>query len=210
MQESLWIFLAFPCVTISGINVAMKLDKAFRLLFSFVLLSYCIASSAVGAISGRDLLAEKSVEVKPGKKGTVVVFMSAKCPCSNNHVGIIKKLADEYKDFSFVVVHSNANESADLSKSYFQTVAFSFPVIQDGDGKLADEFKALKTPHAFLIGPDGKILYKGGVTSSSLGEGADRQFLRDALADVNEGRAVRVTDARTIGCIISRGGKHAP
>ncbi len=178
------------------------------ILLSNLLVLFGLALNANAAISGKDLLTEKTIEIAPGKKGTVIVFLSAKCPCSNSHVRIMKKLAADFNEITFVAVHSNADEGLALSRPYFKTADFPFPVIEDDKDKLADKFKALKTPHAFLISPAGKILYKGGVTSSTSGETADKHFLRDALSDVTAGRAVKVAEGRTLGCAISRGEKH--
>lgn len=168
-----------------------------------------LSLKSFGAITGKDLWSQKTVQVEPAQKGTVVVFMSAKCPCSNSHVQIMKQLAADFKNFAFVVVHSNRDETQDLSQNYFKKLDLPFPVIQDEENRIADQFRALKTPHAFVLNPDGKILYKGGVTSSTNGEAADKQYLRDALNDISAGRDVKVAEGRTLGCIISRGEKHA-
>lgn len=160
--------------------------------------------SASAALSGSDLFTAKPVEVKPGAKGSVVIFMSAKCPCSNSHVAVVKNLAHEFRDFNFVAVHSNADESVDEAKTYFKTADLPFPVIQDGDDHLANELKAFKTPHAFVLAANGQILFKGGVTDSHDGESGAKQYLREALEDVRAGRPVKNKEARTLGCAISR------
>jgi thioredoxin-related protein len=182
--------------------------KLIPLVFAVLVCCLGLGSQAKSSISGQNLLTGQPVEIKPGKKGTVVVFMSAKCPCSNSHIGIVKTLVNDFKDFSFVVVHSNMDESVESSKSYFQAAALPVPVIQDGNTQLADQLKAFKTPHAFLFAADGKIVYEGGVTSSAHGPTAEKQFLRDALNDVQADRPVRTPEGRTLGCIISRGEKN--
>ena len=174
----------------------------------FVSMMFFAASSGFGAITGQDLLSGKKIDVAPGTKGTVLVFLSARCPCSNSHIALLKSLAKDYKDFSFVAVHSNADEPSDEAKTYFKGSELPFPVIQDEGTKIADGYKALKTPHAFLLSPDGKILYKGGVTNSNRADRADVQFLRDALADVEAGQPVKVAEGRALGCNISRGEKN--
>jgi thioredoxin-related protein len=172
-------------------------------LIASLLILFC--PGAMAAISGKNLLTGKDVDVKAGSKGTVAVFMSAKCPCSNSHTGLVKKLSEEFKDFTFVAVHSNADEEMSFAKSYFENVGFPFPVIEDAAGKLADQYKALKTPHAFLLSPDGKVIFKGGVTGSTDDPAASKQqYLRDALRDVQAGRPVKVSYARPLGCPISR------
>jgi hypothetical protein len=145
-----------------------------------------------------------SLPAPAGEKGLVVVFVSAKCPCSDSHLKELKSVAEKYKKFKFVGVHANADEGLALSKSYFDAAHLPFEVIEDGDAKLANEFKALKTPHAFVLSPQGEVLYQGGVTNSANGSMADKHFLAEALEDVQESRNVRTKYGRTLGCIIQR------
>lgn len=175
------------------------------LLFAF-LFSLTISAHA-GAVKGMDLLSGDTVEIKPGKEGAVVVFLSAKCPCSASHVEEIKSMAREFTAYQFIGVHSNSNEGKDLSRGYFKTVNLGFPILQDTDGSIAAEYRALKTPHAFLVSKDGKTLYKGGITDSKDCSESGRNFLREALQDVSQNKPVRTKEARTLGCAIARGGK---
>lgn len=170
------------------------------LIISFVSSS----ASALIPLKGVDLIGGKPLEVAAGKKGTVVVFLSAVCPCSNSHVPVLKKLAVEFRDFSFVAVHSNVDEEKADAVKYFRAAELPFPVLQDERGLLAEEFKALKTPHAFLLDPEGKVLFKGGVTNSHEASTAGKHYLRDALGDVSSGRPVAITESRPLGCGISR------
>ncbi len=158
--------------------------------------------------SGPDVMTGKPVEVRSGSKGLVLVFLSAKCPCSNSHVGNLQEMAKEFSDFNFVGAHANTNESAELTREYFKTVNLGFPVIRDSKAKLADLYRASKTPHAFVINPEGQILYRGGVTDSKDCARSDRNFLREALVDLKADRKIRTPEARTLGCAISRGGKY--
>lgn len=172
----------------------------------------CLALSALQAsaavVAGVNLINGGEIDIAGGKLGTVVVFMSTKCPCSNSHVNVLKKLAAEFKDYNFVAVHSNSDESLDQAKSYFQAAALPFPVIEDTDDTLANEYRANRTPYALVIAANSKIVYRGGVTNSHEGESADKNYLRDALSDISAGRTVKVSETRTLGCAISRSG-HA-
>lgn len=161
--------------------------------------------AAPAPLSGADLWSSEPRQIQPGAKGTVVVFVSAVCPCSNSHIGILKKLSAEHPKFHFVAVHANADEEIADAQNYFKTADLPFPVLSDRKGILAREFKALKTPHAFVLDPTGKILFKGGVTDSSSAPEAKKQFLADALTDLEAGRAVAVAEARPLGCHIMRG-----
>lgn len=182
----------------------MKYFVALTCLFS---LNLSAAIQIPNELTGVDLVTEKAAQIAVNakdKKGTVVLFMSAKCPCSNSHIPVVKKMVSEFPQFQFVVVHSNADESKQDSQTYFKKAELNIPVIQDDQAKLADSFKAFKTPHAFVIAANGEVLYQGGVTNSANGPAADQNYLQNALAAINEGKPVAVANGRTLGCVISR------
>lgn len=170
----------------------------------------CFGAAHAPAFEGRDALNSQSLKVTAaGKKGIVVVFLSAVCPCSNSHVGELATLAKEHPNFAFVGVHSNSDEPKEITQKYFHEINLPFPIIQDEGAKIADELKAYKTPHAFVVLANGDIAYRGGVSSSRNFAAADKKFLRDALEDLDHNRAVRTAEGRTLGCIISRGSSDA-
>ncbi len=162
-------------------------------------------SRAAHVFEGFDLKFGKDVSLlrdDPLKKGTVLIFMSANCPCSMSHADEIKKLSADFTDFRFIGINSNADESNDTAKSYF--ASFPFTVLKDSKSKIADELKALKTPHAFIFTSDGKQVFQGGVSNSSTFQRADRKYLREALADLASGNEVRTPRARALGCAVDR------
>lgn len=183
--------------------------KYLACLIFFAFSSAVQAVPQMAEVRGRDLLKSSKVAVSvENKKALVVVFLSAKCPCSNSHIDELKALANDYPDFSFVGVHANADEGPELSTPYFQKAGLPFPVIQDQNLELADRYRALKTPHAFVIKPDGKIAYQGGASSSNQFSSASRKYLREALEDIQNNRPVGTPEGRTLGCAISRGEKN--
>ncbi len=179
------------------------------ILIGFILSISVLAAPQTKSIEGRNLLTDAKVRVEASEMGgLVVVFLSAQCPCSNSHNIELRDLAQTYKEFNFVAVHSNVDESKDLSKPYFEKAALPFPVIEDEKAKLADQLRALKTPHAYIFASSGDMVYQGGVSNSKDCAKADRKFLREALEDLHAGKAVRTPQARTLGCAISRGEKN--
>ena len=168
-------------------------------------ISLALASAEIAPqISGVDLITGQKIEAKPKSQGEVIVFMSSVCPCSNSHLPLIKKLARDYPDYQFVVIHSNADESVEQAKSYFLKSELALPVLQDIDSKFVNLFKALKTPHSFIVNTAGQIVYRGGVTSSASAAPTDTQYLRDALEDLKQGHPVKIANGRTLGCAIRR------
>lgn len=182
----------------------MLKTSLFCLLF---VLSIVTNASIPASINGESLVTSKPVTLSTknkDKKGTVLIFMSAKCPCSDSHVPLIKKMAEKYKDFKFTVIHSNLDETKTESQKYFKKAAFNFDVIQDVKTQIADQFQAYKTPHAFVLNPNGEVIYQGGVTNSSHAPAADEFFLENALNEINSGKAVSTPEGRTLGCVILR------
>jgi hypothetical protein len=138
-------------------------------------------------------------------KATVLIFLSAKCPCSASHESDLAKLVQQYHPlgFQFIGIHSNQDENSVLTKAHFQSAKLPFPVIEDPGARLADDFKALKTPHVFIV-KSGEILFQGGVDDSAEASNAKKHYLSDALKQLSEGRAIETSRARALGCAIKR------
>lgn len=169
-------------------------------------ISFAASESLPLEVSGPSALTNQPSVVKlAAQRALVAVFVSAKCPCSNSHIGELSQLAKDFPDFSFVAIHSNADEPAEMSMAYFKKVNLPFPVIEDPQQKWADAFRALKTPHAFVVSASGELLYAGGVSNSNQFAEADRKLLREALEDIQLGKDVRTPKGRALGCMISRG-----
>lgn len=178
------------------------------LIISFLMLPLFFAQAGLPPkIKSLELLSGKPVEISTqfnDFKGLVVVFLSAKCPCSNSHTNVLKKMSQKYKDYKFIGVHSNADETLQAAQSYFKEKAFGFQILQDNNTQIADLLQAFKTPHAFILSQKGEILYQGGVTSSSHADTADRNYLDEALSDLVQNKEIRTPEGRTLGCAILR------
>lgn len=146
----------------------------------------------------------KGLDLPESSKGYVVTFVSAVCPCSDSHVAELKRLASVHSDFQFLFVHSNMPEPHEVAAPYFESKNIPFPILSDPKAKIADEFKAYKTPHTFVLNPKGEVLYKGGVTDSAQFPKAKKHFLSDALAAISKGQVPKVKHGRTLGCQIIR------
>lgn len=187
--------------------MGMKLQRRSLLTLALILAALSpFSASAKTEITGTDLLTNKSVTVTndAGKKGLVVVFLSAICPCSNSHVSEINSLSEEFKDFTFIGVHSNSEEELKMSTDYFKEVNLKFPIIQDVKYGLANKYKALKTPHVFIINSSDQILYQGAVSDSRQFPDAKEKLLRESLKALQKGQKISNPKTRPLGCVISR------
>jgi peroxiredoxin len=193
-------FLGFKSI------VKFNLISLFMLAFTPILnvnVSWALSSH----IHGFDLVLGKKMDIsfEEAEKATVVIFLSARCPCSASHQGVINLLSKEFKapEFRFVGIHSNSDENLETARNHFKE-AFEFPVIQDEQAILADEFRAYKTPHVFVLGPKRQVLFQGGVDNSHHAHQATKHYLKEALVAIREGKEILEKEVRVLGCAIKR------
>ncbi|OUR98518.1 hypothetical protein A9Q84_03655 [Halobacteriovorax marinus] len=169
------------------------------LLFTISLNSWSLDT----IIQNSQLLSGKKVSsLAKAKKGHVIFFLSGACPCTKKHIPYLESLAKDHPDFRFLGVHSNSLESFAKAKKVYQDT--KFPIAYDEDAKIANFFKAIKTPHVFVITNEDKTLYHGGVTNSMDPKRAKKFYLENALNDLKKSREVETKFAKALGCYIVR------
>lgn len=148
----------------------------------------------------------QTAQVATAGKVTAVVFISTKCPVSNNYNDRMSALYRDYagKGVQFVFVNSNQNESGAEVAKHVREVSFPFSVYKDEGNKVADLLKAEVTPHAYIIGKDSKVLYRGSIDDSQNPARVTKQPLRQALDAVLAGKPAPVAESKAFGCSIKR------
>ncbi|MBS1984526.1 MAG: redoxin domain-containing protein [Bdellovibrionales bacterium] len=165
------------------------------------------APSIPNSLRGVELASGKEIErtLSASTKPTVIVFVSARCPCSRSHEKELTTLAKDFPGVDFVGINSNVDEGLELSKKHFVESALGFPVLKDPKAEIANSFGALKTPHVFVVDAGGhKILYQGGVTDAHKADDASKHYLREVLKEVAAGRPAPLAESKSLGCYIKR------
>lgn len=161
-----------------------------------------------GSIQGLDLIRglPRQIDFKEARLGTVVLFLSTRCPCSASHQVTLESLSKKFipLGFKFVGVHSNADEEVGAAREYFKQSGLTFPVIQDKHTQIADALGAFKTPHVFVLSSEGEILFQGGVDNSHIAQAASKHYLQDALTLIAGGKKPSQKEVRVLGCEIRR------
>lgn len=79
-------------------------------------------------------------------------------------------------------------------------------VILDPKGEIGRAYDAKVTPHMFIIGADGALLYAGGIDDKPTAKPEDvtsaTNYVRAAMEDILAGRAVRTNTSRPYGCSV--------
>lgn len=81
--------------------------------------------------------------------------------------------------------------------------------IRDQSGKLGRLFGAQTTPHCFVIGRDGTLVYQGAIDdqpqASQANTSSTHNYVKAVLAAVNAGRPVEVATTQPYGCGVKYG-----
>jgi peroxiredoxin len=149
---------------------------------------------------------EHSLKSLMGSKGTVILFIATKCPVSNNYNARMEKLAQDYKakGISVIGINSNNTEPAAEVKSHASERGLTFTILKDEGNKIADRFGATKTPEAYVLDANMKLVYHGRIDNSQKLEGITSNDLRDALEELAAGKTISKTGAAAFGCTIKR------
>ncbi len=141
-----------------------------------------------------------------GKKATVLIFISTRCPVSNAYDTRMSALAKAYakKGIAFVGVNANTTEALPEVASHAKA-HFPFAVLKDADDSVADAYNAHVTPEAYVIDNQGILVYHGRIDNSmELGD-VKTHDLALALDSILAGRAVPAKQSSAFGCSIKRG-----
>lgn len=144
--------------------------------------------------------------LSPGKKATVVLFLSKNCPVSRGYEARLVALAADpaYKDVAFLGLYPNADETAAQVRVYAAGRKFPFPVAKDAGSRLADRFGVHVTPTAWVVTAQGAAVYAGAIDDDPAGKSVTVHYLKDALDAALAGRPVAVPYAPATGCNLVR------
>lgn len=149
-------------------------------------------------------------------KHVVLEWMNPGCPFVRKHYesGNMPATQKEAvaKGVVWLSVYSNDDEGwlytkpAKLQEWARGKGAASTALLVDGNGAIGKAYGARTTPHMFVVGPRGVLLYGGGIDSIPSADKDDipkaTQYVRQALNEVLAGKPVSVASTRPYGCAI--------
>lgn len=151
-------------------------------------------------------------------KGKVVVleWTNHECPFVRKHYGAgnMQKLQAEAKAEGVVwltIISSAPGEQGNVDGATANGLTSSrnatpAAVLLDPEGRVGRAYGAQTTPHMYVIGKDGTLLYMGGIDSIASTRVEDlekaRPYFRDAMQAVVKGEKVPVATTRPYGCSI--------
>lgn len=185
------------------------------LLLASVLLAACVrapASPSAAPLNGATLVASdggaKALDaITAHAPYTVMVFISAECPCLDAHLDRLRALHGAYADkgVQFFAVDSEVGGSPERAAAEARSLALPFPVLVDGGAKLANAVGAEYATYTIALDREGRVRYRGGIDSDKrkLHDDATR-YVADALDDLLAGREPRRTEGKALGCSLRK------
>jgi protein-disulfide isomerase len=85
---------------------------------------------------------------------------------------------------------------------YGETAGQALTDLLKTDGAVAKRFGVICTPHAFVLDGELKVVYRGRIDDSRVGDKITSRDLENGLADLVAGRPVAVRRTAPFGCAI--------
>ena len=149
-------------------------------------------------------------------KWLVLEWYNKDCPYVKKHYSSqnMQKLQKTYtgKGVQWLSVISSAKgkqghlAAADALKVAKETNSSATAVLLDETGVMGKAYDAKTTPHMFVINPQGKVVYAGGIDDNDSANpdviAKSKNFVATALDESLAGKAVTTASARPYGCSV--------
>jgi len=147
-------------------------------------------------------------------KFVVLEWTNFDCPFVKKHYGSgnMQKLQKEFteKGVIWLSICSSAPgkqgnfDAAEIKKRIIDSKANMSEYLIDEEGMVGKLFGARTTPHLFIINPDGKLIYQGGIDDTKSTNPADipnsKNFVKAALDESLSGKPVTISTTQPYGC----------
>jgi hypothetical protein len=169
------------------------------------MLNYERKAGAVGELPAA--WPKSSAIARASDRPTLVLFAHPRCPCTRATMGELAQLTARTQDKLrvYVVFFKPEGGDADWTNTDLQRTAAAIPgitVLTDPAAVEAKRFGAQTSGHALLFGPDGALLFSGGITASR-GHAGDNAG-ESAIEAIVNGRRAPQNRTLVFGCSFDR------
>jgi peroxiredoxin len=148
-------------------------------------------------------------------KTVVLEWFNPDCPFVKKHHVTFNTMASlqsemKAKGVVWLAINSGApgKQGAGLERNQKAKAEFKidYPILLDEAGKVGRMYGAKTTPHMYVIGADGTLLYKGAIDSDkSPSKAGETVYVRAALTQHLAGEKVGTTQTESYGCSVKYG-----
>lgn len=152
-------------------------------------------------------------------KTVVLEWFNPGCPFvkAAHTQGSLKDMAARHasEELVWLAINSGApgkqGNGVEANRKGVETFGMKHPVLVDESGKVGRLYGAKRTPHMFVIGPDGTLVYRGAIDNSPDGTGESPEtgtlvnYVEKALTALHAGAAVEQSETKAYGCSVKYG-----
>jgi peroxiredoxin len=154
-----------------------------------------------------------SLKNYPNAKGFVIIFTCNHCPFAKLYPPRLNALNEKYSKLGVPLIAISSTDTITYEEDTYPRMlekaraeAFNFPYLFDGEQKVAKNFDAQKTPHAYVIWKEkGKwvVKYNGAIDDNGAEpEKVENQYVAKAVDALLAGKIIEVKETKSIGCQI--------
>jgi peroxiredoxin len=146
-------------------------------------------------------------------KGFVVIFTCNHCPYAQMYEQRIIDLHNEYAAKGFPVIAINPNDPVRQPEDSFDKMVersaekeYPFVYLFDETQEIATAYGATRTPHVYVLNKEADkmiVRYIGAIDNNyKKADNADEKYVEDAINSLIDGKEVKKTFTKAIGCTI--------
>lgn len=143
-------------------------------------------------------------------RAIVLIFLGTECPIANSILPRLNQLAAGCggQQVEFFGVLSSPSLSHRAAVEHAREFSIEFPLLFDGTGELREQLGATHSPQAFVLTPEGRVLYRGAIDDQFVSVAGRRrsepreQWLRAAITAVLKHEPIARPETEPVGCLL--------
>ncbi len=195
----------------------MKSLKFILLIFAFVFINTAFApqKQLVNDFSLMNVDGNKvSLANYKDAKGFIIVFTCNHCPFAKLYPPRLNELNNKFKPLGVPLIAISSTDTMMYEEDTYPNMVtkakeeqFNFPYLFDEMQTVAKNFKAQKTPHAFVIWKENNswvVKYSGAIDDNGMESNkVTETYVADAVNALLNGKPILTKETKSIGCQIA-------
>lgn len=195
----------------------MKSLKFTLLIFAFVIINMAFApqKQLVNDFSLMNVDSNKvSLANYKDAKGFIIVFTCNHCPFAKLYPPRLNELNNKFKPLGVPLIAISSTDTMMYEEDTYPNMVtkakeeqFNFPYLFDEMQTVAKNFKAQKTPHAFVIWKENNswvVKYSGAIDDNGMESNkVTETYAADAVNALLNGKPILTKETKSIGCQIA-------
>lgn len=195
----------------------MKSLKFTLLIFAFVIINMAFApqKQLVNDFSLMNIDGNKvSLANYKDARGFIIVFTCNHCPFAKLYPPRLNELNNRFKPLGVPLIAISSTDTMMYEEDTYPNMVtkakeeqFNFPYLFDEMQTVAKNFKAQKTPHAFVIWKENNswvVKYNGAIDDNGMESNkVTETYVADAVNALLNGKPILTKETKSIGCQIA-------